>query len=335
MTENMSLLCAVVLSISYSFIIAEVIAIQPKKIEMKVLSHTEATCTDKGFLKTLRSDIEEVIDGSILPQFNIGLYNHVPANSCADIYSGHPSGYYWLNVGGQPQQVYCSLNENRCCNQTHANWMRIAYLNMSDPTQQCPSGWREVDSPIRTCRRQFNTGINSVSYSSNGIPYSRVCGRIKAYQFGTPEVFQGYHEQNQRTLDYAYVDGVSITYGQNPRCHIWTLAAPRGNDCHCTRSRSGTTTMEPSFINGDYFCERGSIDPDPDPRFVKHNPLWDGSGCTDSSTCCEFNNPPWFCQQLPQSTTEDIEIRLMASVGGGYSLEDEDTPIELIEIYIQ
>ena len=62
--------------------------------------------------------------------------------------------------------------------------MRIAYLNMSDPSAQCPDGWREVQSPIRTCRRQSNTGINSANYTSHGIPYSRVCGRINAYQFG-------------------------------------------------------------------------------------------------------------------------------------------------------
>ena len=69
--------------------------------------------------------------------------------------------------------------------------------------------------------------------------------------------------------------------------------------------------------------------------FIDNNPLWDGDGCTGSSTCCEFNNPPWFCKQLPEPTTEDIEIRIMSSAGKGYSLEGEDTPVQLIEIYVQ
>ena len=58
----------------------------------------------------------------------------------------------------------------------------------------------------------------------------------------------------------------------------------------------------------------------------------DGVGCDESSTiCCEFNNPPWFCKQLPQSTSDDIELRLCSD---DLHIE-EDTPIELVEIYIR
>ena len=165
-----------------------------------------------------------------------------------------------------------------------------------------------------------------------------MCGRITAYQYGTPEAFNGYNNQNQHTLDDAYVDGISVTYGHNPRNHIWTFAARKGSTinthiCPCTSS-SDTVTV-PSFIEGDYFCERGILDIDPNPAFVESNPLWDGHGCTNSSTCCQFNNPPWFCKQLPEPTTEDIEIRLMGYVNQFNALEEEDTPIELMEIYVQ
>ena len=109
------------------------------------------TCASKSNLELLRSEVEEVIDSTIVPQLlSLGLCSHSPANSCADIYQGHPSGYYWLNVSNEPQQIYCSLNENRCCNDSDGKWMRIAFLNMSDPSVQCPDGWREVPSPIRT-----------------------------------------------------------------------------------------------------------------------------------------------------------------------------------------
>ena len=204
---------------------------------------------------------------------------------------------------------------------------------MSHPTAQCPHPWRELESPIRTCRRQFNTSISSVNYSSYGIPYSKVCGRIIAYQFGTPEGFLGYNDQNQRTLDDAYVDGVSITYGQHPRNHIWTFAADRGlSNCPCNSWRS---IVVPSFItNINYFCENGTVTHDND-TLIANNPLWDGHGCTGSSTCCELNNPPWFCKQLPEPTTEDIEIRICGHVEGNFFLEDEDTPVQLIEIYVQ
>ena len=312
----------------YCLIGAEISLIQPMKIKTKVVTQrdTETACTPQQTLESFHSEIKDSLNSSVVPQL-YGLYRHFPADSCADIYRGHPSGYYWLNVGDQPQQVYCSVNENRCCNGGDGNWMRIAYLNMSDPSQQCPHGWREIDSPIRTCRRQFNTSINSVNYSSHGIPYSRVCGRIIAYQYGTPEAFGDY--QNPSTLDDAYVDGISVTYGQNPRHHIWTFAAgSRRRQCRCSNNDA-----TPPFVEGDHFCERGTRQGMI--RLIDGNPLWDGHGCTGSSTCCQFNNPPWFCKQLPEPTTEDIEIRLMGYVGEEFSLDQKDTPIELMEIYVQ
>ena len=262
-----------------------------------------------------------------------GLNRKYPANSCVDINQGLQSGHYWLNVTNEPQLVYCSLNENRCCNESDGKWMRIAYLNMSDPSAQCPDGWREVQSPIRTCRRQNSTditGINSVNYTSYGIPYSRVCGRIIAYQFGTPEGFLGHINQNQRTLDDAYVDGISITFG-HPRNHIWTFAATRNGQDYCPCITSGNAA--PLFVNRDHFCEVGIRNSDG--TIITNNPLWDGQGCASSSACCEFNNPPWFCKQLNQTTTEDIEIRIMDNAVGRFSLEDEDTPVQFFEIYIQ
>ena len=61
----------------------------------------------------------------------------------------------------------------------------------------------------------------------------------------------------------------------------------------------------------------------------KNDPLWDGEGCGAISTC-SFNNPPWFCKNLPQPARDDIEIRLCGNEGSG-----EDTPIEFVEIYVK
>jgi hypothetical protein len=46
--------------------------------------------------------------------------------------------------------------------------------------------------------------------------------------------------------------------------------------------------------------------------------------------CCDLNNPPWFLKQLPFPTTDDIEMRLCRSAA-----DYEDTPVEIIELYIQ
>ena len=65
------------------------------------------------------------------------------------------------------------------------------------------------------------------------------------------------------------------------------------------------------------------------------DPLWDGQGCS-SPPCCELSSPPgvtapWFCKQLLQATTDDIEIRICRNEFFG----DEDTPVEHIELYIR
>ena len=35
-----------------------------------------------------------------------------------------------------------------------SGWRRVAYLNMSDPSQQCPSVWQEITTPHRVCGRR-------------------------------------------------------------------------------------------------------------------------------------------------------------------------------------
>ncbi len=61
------------------------------------------------------------------------------------------------------------------------------------------------------------------------------------------------------------------------------------------------------------------------------DPLWDGAGCGHVSTCCEFNNPPWFYKMLPESTSNNIEMRVCRNEGN----TDEDIAIAVYEIYIQ
>ena len=48
-----------------------------------------------------------------------------------------------------------------------------------------------------------------------------------------------------------------------------------------------------------------------------------------------LNNPPWFYKQLPEPTIEDIEISILTFAINEYNLGDEDTPVQLIEIYAQ
>ena len=211
-------------------------------------------------------------------------------------------------------------------------WKRIAYLNMSDPTQQCPTGWRGYSTPVRSCGRPVTARSTCapVYFSTNGMQYSRVCGRLTGYQKGSPDGFKS--TNFDKTLDGIYVDGVSMTHG-NPRTHIWSFAVglytsenQNANNCPSEGGR-----QQPDFVGGNFFCNSGDHDPQFEQhRFYDQDPLWSGKDCPNT-TGCPFNSPPWFETKLPRSTMDDIEVRIC----GDQSTGDEDSPIQLLELYVQ
>ena len=220
---------------------------------------------------------------------------------------------------------------------------RVAYLNMSDPSQLCPTGWRLITSPRRACGRDSGgASCQSVLYPNNGISYTRVCGRVTAYQYCDTGAFNQVVYNPSISIDSYYVDGVSVTHG-SPRQHVWTFASAFGDStsghstCTCTNiANAGMDLQTPPYVGNDYFCD-SSYDVYPGgcgqlPSFFDDDPLWAGEGCSGTSTCCEFNNPPWFCKTLPvdQPVDDDIEVRICGDRG----IDIDDNPIELIEIYV-
>ena len=106
-------------------------------------------------------------------------------------------------------------------------WRRAVYLDMTDNNTNCPSGWQLTgySNSKRSCGRASRSSLScdSVFFPVSGGPYSQVCGRIRAYQYGVPDAFLGYNIGGQTTIDSAYVSGVTVMYG-SPRQHIWTFA---------------------------------------------------------------------------------------------------------------
>ncbi len=256
--------------------------------------------------------------------------------SCAallQLYPSFTSGYYLIrSSNGSPVRVYCDMTLS--CGGVTGGWMRVAELDMTDDSNQCPESLIERgDSNIRTC------GIPSSSPSCSQVPiplshvtYDRVCGKIRAYQYGSTDAFS----VSSVNISTYYVDGVSLTYGgPKTRQHIWTFAAaldevgtyPREN-CPCTNTNSTDFTPPPAFVGNDYFCDTGSESRFQHNIFYGDDPLWDGAGCGPLNTCCTFNNPPWFHKELPEPTTDDIEMRVCKNN------VEEDIAIEMVSIYV-
>lgn len=139
-----------------------------------------------------------------------------------------------------------------------AGWRRVAYVNMSDPNQSCPTGLRLTSSPFRLCGRTptTNADCNSAFFSMGGSSYSKVCGRITGFHQNLKYAF--YRLGNN--VEHNYVDGVSLTHGSpGNRRHIWSFAVGLNNVYTGDRIQyycpgDGRVTL-PSFITNDYFCD--------------------------------------------------------------------------------
>ena len=72
-------------------------------------------------------------------------------------------------------------------------WTRIAYLDMTDPGSVCPTNWTLHTFPVRGCIQSNRNSFtcDSAIFPVKGQSYSRVCGRILAYQAGSTDAFQG------------------------------------------------------------------------------------------------------------------------------------------------
>ena len=226
-------------------------------------------------------------------------------------------------------------------------WRRVAYLDMTDPTQSCPSGLALKYYPgVRSCGRSINDQYNndthggcwSTFYNTGVSQYSRVCGRVRGYQFGQTDAFR--HGTNA-PLDGVYANGVGLTYGQSGnRNHIWTFVSghsnvydpiPGGYDpgpgrfCQCAAPSSHAP---PPYVGNDYFCDSGRDSTEHIQSIFYPDPLWTGQNC--ASSCCEFNHPPYFTKILPLPTSDNIELRTCCS----YTAPDCDVPIDQVEIYV-
>ena len=211
----------------------------------------------------------------------------------------------------------------------------MVYLNMADPNTNCPSGWNLTSySNIPICGKVSTSSLScdSAFFPVSGGDYTSVCGSIRAYQVGGTDGFEAYHDGQVTTIEGAYVSGVSLTHG-SPRQHIWTFAAgysevqpTRDDVCPCDAPPYSISI--PPFVGGDYFCESGVNSGYPSYRLYPEDPLWDGQGCSSSSTCCSFNNPPYFTKQLHSPTSDPIEARQCR-------LDRGESPVELMELYVK
>ena len=125
-------------------------------------------------------------------------------------------------------------------------WYRVAYLNMTDPSQKCPPAWREYnESGKRACGRPIiRRGRCAAKYYLTSNQYSRVCGMVIGYQIKTPDAFGKFGDQQ---INF---DGVNIT-SREQGDHFWSYvggqSSGKASNCPCSNGPS-----PPSIIGNNY-----------------------------------------------------------------------------------
>ena len=216
-------------------------------------------------------------------------------------------------------------------------WTRVAYLNMTKYNDTCPPGlslqrYDNVDHGVCGQSNSSKGGCSSTKFSAFGLNYNKVCGQVRGYQYYSPDAFYSL----SKGIDSYYVDGVSITHGRYPRTHIWTYAGGlredgyNVNDCPCNYGNSHKVAS--SFVGNHYYCE-SALNPHTilEQVLYGNDPLWDGKNCDSrEASCCTNSKMPWFYRVFDDITNNDIELRVCTDSG----IPDEDTPLDIIEIYI-
>ena len=134
-------------------------------------------------------------------------------------------------------------------------------------------------------------------------------------------------------IDSPYVDGISITYGQSPRQHIWTYAigllqnARSLLNCPCARFPG---QAPPAFVGSDYYCESGNPHSDYFRGWYLDSLLWDGI-CFAQSNCCNQTGMPYFTRRLGESLSDNIEVRLCCN----QPTRDENFGVKKLELFIR
>ena len=241
--------------------------------------------------------------------------------SCKEILEKDPNsrnGYYIIYdpVSKEEYKTWCFMSKSSFCGNI-AGYTQVHYFTSSSG---CPQGFvKKSEYCMRSPSK--SGGCVSISISTHGIKYDRVCAAMKGYQVGTPDGVSGSNRPG--SIDEAYVDGVSITHGKSPRKHIWTYMASSSEKkpiCPCS---TGSTVKVPDFIGKNYRCESGNPDETAVPgKLYNEDMLWDGYDCNDVEDSCCGNRYTYAV--LPSSTTDDIDVRVCT---------DEATTDEDIAIY--
>ena len=285
-----------------------------------------------------------VVCPDTIPKWCPGVHN---ITSCYDILQSNqtaPSGYYNIRLSnGSQVEVYCDMKGSDCDGE--GGWTRVAFVNMSEPGSSCPPGLVQYDNIFNTSlcwinnRTSYFYGCNSTIFSTYGLNYNKVCGQVRGYQYGIPLAFHCYINNSTCFDPQINTFGISLTYSNNFRKHIWTYAGgfnEQGTESYLCPCNNGSPYINFTipFVGNDYYCESGRGVDENGYILYSNDPLWDGQDCPgNEATCCTSPKMPWFVKMLNETVNDDIELSTCGL--NNHQVTVFGTPFDLIELYIK
>ena len=114
------------------------------------------------------------------------------------MYKANPdvkSGYYNITLtnGISIVTVYCEMEGMNW--DEDGGWTRVTYLSMTEPGTACPSGLTQrgyfnLNHDVCGQHTATHGGCGSTFFSTYSLNYTKVCGRVRGYQYHTPDAFQ-------------------------------------------------------------------------------------------------------------------------------------------------
>ena len=135
---------------------------------------TAGVCSNKALLSSLKKIVSDGEPGVR----HLGTIPAYAATSCQQLASLRPeatSGHYWIQGDSGPTRAHCALEGVAC---GEGAWMQVANMDMTETSSRCPAGLQKVTSPKSLCEKTINSGWSSASFSTHGVPFSKVCGKV-------------------------------------------------------------------------------------------------------------------------------------------------------------
>ena len=238
--------------------------------------------------------------------------------SQADCLGAHASGHYWVDTGGDPQQVYCDMAHSG------GGWMKAVSFH-HDRNESCPSfpnsgvsqeweGLTLINGSLFCLRGGWDGGTEgrSVTWNSAGnVRYSEIWGYAQLRLFsenGNLGEGDGFKGPDHNIWDNNYADGLSIEFPETNLRHIYAYIL--GSQTRKCPEVSGV--QPPPYLvyrERAYVCGHISSDDDMDENGVYQISPHTTGGSGGCQYC--FPGSPWFHHQIGEFVNYPIRLRLV------------------------